>query len=112
VERFREEGIAIEEIHAVGGVARKSSLVMQILADVLNREIRVLKSDQAVALGAAMFAAVVAGLYPDIPAAQNAMAAPVERIYRPDPERVRVYDSLYARYRQLGAFEQAGNTPN
>jgi L-ribulokinase len=107
VERFREEGIGVEEIHAVGGVARKSSLVMQILSDVLNREIRVLKSDQAVALGAAMFATVVAGIYPDIPAAQNAMAAPVERIYRPDPERAGTYDRLYARYRSLGAFEQA-----
>jgi L-ribulokinase len=108
VERFREEGIGIEEIHAVGGVARKSSLVMQILSDVLNREIRVLKNDQAVALGAAMFAAVVAGLYPDIRAAQNAMASPVERIYSPNPERAGVYDSLYARYRKLGAFEQTG----
>jgi L-ribulokinase len=53
---------------------------------------------------------VVAGLYPDIPAAQNAMAAPVERIYSPDPGRIRVYDSLYARYRELGAFEQAGES--
>jgi L-ribulokinase len=107
VERYREEGIGIEEIHAVGGVARKSPLVMQILADVLNREIRVLKIDQAVALGAAMFAAVVAGLYPDIPAAQTAMASPVERIHRPDPERAGAYQGLYARYRSLGAFEQA-----
>jgi L-ribulokinase len=107
VERFREEGIGIEEIQAVGGVARKSSLVMQILSDVLDMDIKVLKNDQAVALGAAMFAAVVAGLYPDIPAAQKAMASPVERVYRPNPERVRVYEGLYARYRSLGAFEQS-----
>jgi L-ribulokinase len=107
VERFREEGIGIAEIQAVGGVARKSSLVMQILADVLNMDIKVLKSDQAVALGAAMFAAVVAGLYPDIPAAQNAMGAELERVYRPDPKRAGVYEGLYARYRSLGAFEQA-----
>jgi ribulose kinase len=60
-------------------------------------------------LGAAMFAAVVADIYPDIPAAQNAMASPVERIHHPDPERAKAYDSLYARYRSLGAFEQARN---
>jgi L-ribulokinase len=54
-----------------------------------------------------MFAAVVAGIYPDIPAAQNAMGSPVERIYRPDPARAGLYDRLYARYRSLGAFEQA-----
>jgi L-ribulokinase len=107
VQRFREEGAAIETIYAVGGVARKSSLVMQTLADVLNTPIHVRKSDQAVALGAAMFASVVSGLYPDIPAAQRALCPVVEKTYIPNPRRVKIYDALYNRYRSLGNFEDS-----
>jgi L-ribulokinase len=106
VERFRDEGIGMEGIYAVGGVARKSSLVMQIVADVLNMPINVLKNDQSVALGAAMFAAVVAGIYPDIPAAQKALCSPVEKVYTPNAARLKTYDALYARYRKLGEFEE------
>jgi L-ribulokinase len=104
VERFREQGVAIEGIIGIGGVARKSSLVMQILADVLNMPIDIPANDQAVALGAAMFAAVAAGLYPDIPSAQKAIGSPIEKTYKPNPEGVRLYDSLYSQYQALGAF--------
>jgi L-ribulokinase len=107
VERFRSEGVAIEGIIAVGGVARKSPLVMQIVADVLNMPIAVPGSDQAVALGAAMFAAVVAGIHADIPSAQAAMASAIERTWQPDPARAAIYDDLYREYRTLGAFEEA-----
>jgi L-ribulokinase len=106
VQRFREEGIPIDTVYAVGGVARKSSLVMQILADVLDMPIQVRGSDQSVALGAAMFAAVAAGLYPDIPAAQRVLCAPIEKTYAPKAEHVPVYNALYRRYRELGAFEE------
>lgn len=103
-ERFREEGVPIESIAAVGGIAGKSSFVMQIVADVLKMPIEVAAGDQSVALGAAMFAAVVAGLYPDIPAAQKAMGAPIEKIYKPNPERSKVYDGIYESYKRLGEF--------
>jgi L-ribulokinase len=106
VERFREQGVAINEIIGIGGVARKSSLVMQILADVLNMPINVPANDQSVALGAAMFAAVAAGLYPDIPAAQAALCPPIEKTYVPNAERAGIYDSLYEKYRNLGAFAE------
>jgi L-ribulokinase len=106
VERFREQGVAINEIVGIGGVARKSSLVMQILADVLDMPIKVPVNDQSVALGAAMFAAVVAGLYPDIPAAQAVLCPPIEKTYYPRREQVRVYDSLYKMYQNLGAYAE------
>jgi L-ribulokinase len=106
VECFREQGVGIEHINAVGGVARKSPLVMQILADVLNMPVNVLKSDAAVALGAVMFAAVAAGLYPDIPAAQAVLCPPVEKTYVPNPAHVKIYNTLYHHYRELGNFEQ------
>ncbi|GHT98820.1 ribulokinase [Spirochaetia bacterium] len=106
VERFIAEGVNIDGIVGIGGVARKSPLVMQIVADVLNKPIDVLGNDQCVALGAAMFAAVVAGLYPDIPAAQKALGAPVEKTYVPNPQRAKIYDGLYERYKALGAFAE------
>jgi L-ribulokinase len=108
VERFREEGVVIEEIIGIGGVARKSPFVMQILADVLNMPINVNANDQSVALGAAMFAAVVAGLYKDIPSAQEAIGSPIEKTYMPDPQRVAVYERVYQRYRTLGVFVEKG----
>ncbi len=103
VERFRAEGVGIDGIIAIGGVARKSSFVMQIVADVLKMPIHVPAADQSVALGAAMFAAVAAGLYADIPAAQKALGAPIEKIYKPNAQRAALYDSLYAKYSSLGA---------
>ena len=106
VERLRSEGVAVERVAAIGGVARKSPLVMQISSDVLGMEISVTSSDQSVALGAAMFAATVSGLYPSVLEAQKAMKAPVERTYRPDPARRLAYDALYSKYQALGDFAE------
>jgi L-ribulokinase len=60
--------------------------------------------DQPVALGAAMFAAVAAGLYTDIPAAQKAIGAPIERTYNPNSREAEIYEKLYRDYKTLGAF--------
>jgi L-ribulokinase len=109
IDRFREEGIHIDTIVAVGGVARKSSLVMQILADVLKMPIQVSRTDQAAALGSAMYAAVAAGLYSDITEAQKAMGAPIEKVYQPNRARAPIYDRLYEEYRRLGAFVETGS---
>ena len=103
-ERFRSQGVAVNRIAAIGGVARKSPLVMQIVADVLGSPIDIMGSDQCVALGAAMFASVVAGIHPDLESAQKAMSPPIERTVLPDPKRSAVYDALYAQYLALGEF--------
>jgi L-ribulokinase len=106
VERLRSEGVKVERVAAIGGVARKSPLVMQICSDVLGMDISVSANDQSVALGGAMFAATAAGLYPDALAAQAAMRAPVERVYKPDPARRAAYDKIYMKYKALGAFAE------
>ncbi|MDR2519093.1 MAG: ribulokinase [Spirochaetaceae bacterium] len=111
VERFREQGVPIESIAGVGGVARRSPLAMQVLADVLNMPIEIPANDQTVALGAAIFAAVAAGLYPDVPAAQKAVGSPVETVYTPNPALVRAYDKIYGCYKALGAFVESRNLP-
>lgn len=104
IETFESGGIHIERIMAIGGVARKSKLGMQILADVTNREIQVTAGDQSCAIGAAVFAASAAKLYPDIFSAQKALSAGTERIHTPNPAHVEVYEKLYATYSRLGNF--------
>jgi L-ribulokinase len=79
---------------------------MQICSDVLGMDISVSANDQSVALGGAMFAAAAAGLYPDALAAQAAMRAPVEHVYKPDPARRAAYDKIYVKYKALGAFAE------
>lgn len=104
VERFESQGVKVEGIIAIGGITRKSKLVMQILADVLNRPIRVGASDQACALGASMFAATVAGLFPTVEAAQEKMFPGFDLNFTPNPATAKVYDDLYKQYQAFGAF--------
>lgn len=104
VERFRAEGIRIDSALAIGGVARKNKFVMQTVADVLSMDVAVAAGDQAVALGAAMFAATAAGVHPSVEAAQQAMSSGTEKVYRPDPARAKRYDKIYLDYLKLGAF--------
>lgn len=104
VDRFVDEGVRIDGVIALGGVAKKSPLVMQIVADVLNKPIKVARSEQAVALGSAMAASVVAGIHGTIAEAQTAMGGGFETEYHPDPEKVEIYSMLYERYKRFGQF--------
>ncbi|WP_020598897.1 ribulokinase [Spirosoma panaciterrae] len=104
VERFIQEGVPIRKVIAIGGVAKKSPFVMQTLADVLNKPIQVASADQACALGAAMCAAVAAGVHPTMEAAQHAMGSGFDAEYQPRPQLVPVYEKLYQKYLKLGAF--------
>jgi len=104
VERFKSEGVKIDRIVAIGGVAKKSPLVMQIVADVLGTPIDIASGDQSVALGAAMFASVVAGIHPTVAEAQRRMLPPVERVVEPDKGLAALYDDRYEKYLRLGRF--------
>ncbi|WP_025764566.1 ribulokinase [Dyadobacter tibetensis] len=104
VKRFESEGVPIKEVIAIGGVARKSEFVMQILSDVLQVPIKVAKADQACALGAAMFASVVGGIHSDLAQAQQAMGTGFDAVYIPRPEESRIYQHLYGKYLQAGTF--------
>jgi L-ribulokinase len=104
VERFRAEGVKIQGVIALGGVAKKSPFIMQVVADVLNVPIQVPKSEQTCALGAAMFAATVAGLYPTVEDAKKAMGSGMEKEYRPEPAKAEKYRVLYERYSKLGEY--------
>ncbi|WP_297092228.1 ribulokinase [uncultured Draconibacterium sp.] len=103
-DRFISEGIRIDGVIALGGVAKKSKLVMQIVADVLDMPIKVARSEQACALGTAMAAAVAAGVYENLGEAQEKMGGGFEMEYHPIPENVAKYKALYEKYNQLGKF--------
>jgi len=103
-ERFISEGIRIDGVIAIGGVAKKNPFVMQIVSDVLNMPIKVAASEQTCALGSAMAAAVVAGVYKDIPTAQKAMGGGFEKEYHPNPVRAEKYETVFRKYMQLGSF--------
>lgn len=104
VDRFEEEGVVIKKVVGIGGVARKSPFIMQTLANVLNRPIIVATSDYAPALGAAIYAAVAAGLYPNVLEASKRLASDFEAEYYPQAEQVEIFDSLMDRYEALCAF--------
>ena len=92
----------VERIYAVGGIAKKSRFVMQTLCDVLKMPISVIRSEQACALGAAMYAAVAAGIYSTISEAQQAISSGFSDEYFPNTERGAIYDRLYQRYKSIG----------
>ncbi len=103
-DRFISEGVRIDGVIALGGVAKKSPLVMQIVADVLDMPIKVARSEQACALGSAMAAAVVAGVYSNTSEAQKKMGGGIETEYHPIPENVEKYKALYEKYKKFGKF--------
>ena len=101
VEHMRGQGLQIDSVNAIGGISKKAPFVMQTLADVLNMPIRVIRSEQTCALGAAMFAAVAAGVYPDISEATKRMGSDIEAEYQPDEKRAPIYEVLYKKYLEL-----------
>jgi len=88
----------------MGGIAKKNPFVMQVTADVLKMPIKVVRSEQACALGAAIFAAAAAGLYPSVYEAQARMASDFSEAYIPNGEKAEIYDRLYKKYLLLGRF--------
>jgi len=104
VDRFREEGVRIDGVIALGGVAKKSPFVMQTVCDVLGMPILVARSEQACALGSAMAAAVAGGIYPSVEEAQKKMGSGFEYEYKPRKEYTEIYRKLYHKYLKLGHF--------
>ncbi len=98
VESFEKRGVPVNELVAAGGLPEKNKLLMQIYADVTGRSFRLAAAKQAPALGAAMHAAVAAGVYPTIQAAAAKMASPTNEVVQPIAENTAIYDQLYAEY--------------
>ncbi|UPQ76217.1 ribulokinase [Chryseobacterium nepalense] len=106
VDRFEDEGVKINKVIGIGGVARKSPFIMQTLANVLNMPIVVAASDQAPALGAAIYAAVAAGIYPTVQEASQKMGSDFEAEYFPQTEKVEKYAEFMKQYQILADFTE------
>jgi L-ribulokinase len=112
IQRFEEYGVPVRDVVNCGGIAEKSPFLMQIYADICNRPMRLSRSAQTCALGAAIFGAVAGGVHRDTPAAQRAMTGVKPAVYRPVRRHARVYDELYVLYRGLhDAFGKTGRHP-
>jgi L-ribulokinase len=117
ISRFEEYGLKVDEIVNCGGIAEKNPLVMQIYADVTGRPIKISRSAQTCALGAAIAGAVVAGSaaggYSNYADAQKAMTGLKSRVFKPNPAAHAVYKELYSLYRKLhdafGTPQASGN---
>ncbi len=105
INRIEEYGVTIDEVINCGGIAEKSSLVMQIYADVTGREMKISRSAQTCALGSAIAASVVAGSaaggYDDFASAVSAMTGVKDLVYKPIPQNQQIYAKLYSLYKQL-----------
>ncbi|MDP4285597.1 MAG: ribulokinase [Bacteroidota bacterium] len=110
VERFLEQNIPVKGVIGIGGIARKSPFVMQMMSDVLNMPIRINRSEQTSALGAAMFAATAAGIYENIIQAMEAMGQGFDIEYYPNQERVSIYSTRYKKYQITGKFFEMQGT--
>ena len=106
VDRFIHEGVPVKGLIGLGGVAKRSPYIMQVMADIMNMPIRIHKSEQTCALGAAMFAATAAGVYSKVEEAMKHMGQGFDATYEPNKERVAYYERRYLKYKQAGNFTE------
>lgn len=104
VDRMIDEGIPVKGLIGIGGVAKKSAFIMQMMADVMGMPIKIHQFTHTCALGAAMFASVVAKLHPNVEEAMKAMGGGFDVVYEPNAELSNVYAKRYKQYKSLGDF--------
>jgi len=110
INRLEEYGVGVKDVVNCGGIAEKNQFVMQIYADVCNRPMKISRSGQTYALGAAIFGAVVGGAYRNVATAQRRMTGVKSEVYRPRRAAARTYAELFSLYQQLhDAFGKPGH---
>jgi len=113
IDSFVEQGVAVDELYACGGLPQRNRLLMQIYADVTGREIKIAASTQTAALGAAMFATIAAGSaaggYDNIVEAAAHMAQIREETFKPNPANAAAYDQIYREYVKLHDYFGRGD---
>ncbi len=106
VDRFIHEGVNVQGLIGLGGVAKRSPYIMQVMSNVMNMPIRIHKSEQTCALGAAMFAATAAGAYTKVEEAMEAMGQGFDATYTPQADKVAYYQKRYQQYQLAGKFTE------
>ena len=108
LDNYRENGIEVGSVAVTGGIAHKDPFFMQIMADVLGVPVRVLSVKQSAALGASIYGAAAAGVYPDVRSASMAMRCGCSAEYMPNEEDCAVYEKIYELYKKL--YDGFGNS--
>jgi L-ribulokinase len=108
IEWFNDNGVRIDEVVGIGGIAKKSPFLVQTMADILDMPIGVSASEQTPALGAAIYAAVASGIYPRLQDASDAIASPKQEEFHPISANVEYYQKKYQEYLSLGEFVEDG----
>jgi L-ribulokinase len=101
VDRFNEQGVSVKGLIGLGGVAKKSPFIMQMMANVMNMPIRIHKSEQACATGAAMFAATASGRYRKVEEAMMAMGSGFDTEYKPQLSKTTVLQHRFEKFTRL-----------
>jgi L-ribulokinase len=112
VDRFNSEGVPVKGLIGIGGVAKKSPYIMQMMANVLQMPIRLHQFEHTCALGAAMFAATAAGIYPTVEEAMSAMGGGFDQEFYPDKQLAGFYGRRYQKYKELGKFVEDHTNQN
>ncbi len=110
IDNFVSGGVKISRIVASGGIAEKDEMFMQIMADVLGREITVSEVKMSASVGSAIYAAVAAGVYKDITEASKRLGACEGKTYYPIAENSATYDKLYTEYMKLHDYYGRGGS--
>jgi L-ribulokinase len=100
IRRIEEYGVPVNEVISTGGLSLKNPVLMQIYADVIGKPMKVARSEQTCALGAAIFGAVAAGAG-EVGELQARVTAIRDEVYHPHPANHAVYEELYALYKDL-----------
>jgi L-ribulokinase len=106
IDHLVDNGVPIERLVAIGGISKKSSFVMQMLADVLGREIAVAESSHACSRGSAIHAAVIAGIYHSVAEAADRLKSPIMKTYLPDYTRKDILNARYSMYLETSSFAE------
>ncbi len=117
INRIEDYGVTLEQIVNCGGLATKNGLLMQIYADIINKPMLVVKSDQTCALGAALLSAVATGKenggYESIDEGQKHLCSFRDIAYEPNSENGKQYKDIYTLYKKLhdsfGTAEWSGS---
>ena len=104
IDHYRAGGIKIDSLMGIGGISLRSPFVMQMLSDVFNMDLEASNDTNSCAIGSAIHAAVIAGIYPTVEEAQDKMALKVTKIYHPTTDQRDIIGRRYARYCEMGGI--------
>ena len=102
IELLQDGGAPVDRVILTSGLSLKNPLLMQLMADILQRQIQVPRREHLTAVGAAIHGAVAAGVVDDYPEGARRFGENEHTVYKPDAESARAYGVLYAVYDDLG----------